>query len=102
MLADANPDRIKGFLERFHGEKDVASGLADLDLNEHQDVPRLQVLKYMNQLVSNMRFHSNKGAHSYLQQKIANREQQMLTIDLEDIYKACFMSTWTASLLTSL
>ena len=27
-----------------------------------------------------------------LQQKIANREEQMLTIDLEDIYKVCLKS----------
>ena len=63
LLANATSDRIKGFLERFHGEKDVASGLADLDLNEHDDAPRLQELKYMNQLVRNMRGHSLEDAY---------------------------------------
>ncbi|KAH8117008.1 MCM2/3/5 family-domain-containing protein [Phellopilus nigrolimitatus] len=61
-------DKIKGFLEAFEGQKDVTRGFADMDLADDDDSP-LRRLKYMSQL-----------------QKIANREQTMLTIDLEDIY----------------
>ncbi|KAI5117477.1 hypothetical protein M0805_007181 [Coniferiporia weirii] len=61
-------EKIKGFLESFEGQKDVTRGIADIDLGDGHADP-LRRLKYMSQL-----------------QKIANREQQMLTIDMEDIY----------------
>ena len=49
---DAYADRIKGFLEKFQGEKDVVLDMEEMDLNDQQDAPRVQHLKYMNQLVS--------------------------------------------------
>ena len=48
---DAYADRIKGFLEKFQGEKDVMLDMEEMDLNDQQDAPRVQHLKYMNQLV---------------------------------------------------
>ncbi|TDL24999.1 minichromosome maintenance protein mcm7p [Rickenella mellea] len=62
--------KIKTFLETFVGQKDVARGFADMDLDDHEEggQTRGRGLKYADQL-----------------QHIANREQQMLVIDLEDI-----------------
>ncbi|PIL24322.1 hypothetical protein GSI_14075 [Ganoderma sinense ZZ0214-1] len=62
------PDRIKQFLSQF-ASKDLVDGMADIGLQDGDDVlPRPKTLKYMQQL-----------------QRIANREQEMLVIDLEDI-----------------
>ncbi|KII89182.1 hypothetical protein PLICRDRAFT_29538 [Plicaturopsis crispa FD-325 SS-3] len=66
-------EKIQAFLSNFVGEKDLTRGMADigLDDDEDDDIPaRTKSLKYMQQL-----------------QKVANREQQMLVIDLEDIAK---------------
>ncbi|KAI0723867.1 MCM-domain-containing protein [Cerioporus squamosus] len=60
-------ERIRDFLSTF--EQDVADGLADIDLQDDDDMPaRTKSLKYMKQL-----------------QRVANREQERLVIDLEDI-----------------
>ncbi|TFY70273.1 hypothetical protein EVG20_g2745 [Dentipellis fragilis] len=71
---DEEKDKIKGFLEGFVGTgQDVTDGFADMDIGgEDEDGPasRTKGLKYMSQL-----------------QRIANREQQMLVIELEDIVK---------------
>ncbi|KAF5387543.1 hypothetical protein D9757_006542 [Collybiopsis confluens] len=65
-------ETIKDFLTTFKStEKDLESTLQDIGLND-QETPaetELSSLKYMRQL-----------------QRIANREQQMLIIDLEDIH----------------
>jgi hypothetical protein len=45
-------DKIKGFLENYKGEKDVAIGMEDMHLEENQEPSRYRHLKYMNQLVS--------------------------------------------------
>ncbi|KAI1794704.1 MCM-domain-containing protein [Ganoderma leucocontextum] len=67
---NAERDRIKQFLSQFATqEKDLIDGIADIDLQDGGDAPpRAKNLKYMQQL-----------------QRIANREQEMLIIDLEDI-----------------
>ncbi|KAI0032195.1 minichromosome maintenance protein mcm7p [Vararia minispora EC-137] len=66
--------KIRNFLENFIGTSDgFEDGIANLDLgDEEEDGPtaRLKGLKYMGQL-----------------QKIANREEQRLVIELEDIAK---------------
>ncbi|KAI0362521.1 MCM-domain-containing protein [Trametes cingulata] len=66
----AEKDRIKQFLSTFTSQdKDLVDGIADIDLQGDDAVPdRTKNLKYMQQL-----------------QRIANREQEMLVIDLEDI-----------------
>ncbi|KAE9409787.1 minichromosome maintenance protein mcm7p [Gymnopus androsaceus JB14] len=68
----AEKEKIKGFLTTFKSsEKDLETTLEDFGLDD-QETPaetELASLKYMRQL-----------------QRIANREQQMLLIDLEDIH----------------
>ncbi|TCD67279.1 Mcm2-7 hexameric complex component [Steccherinum ochraceum] len=64
----------KGIIENFfttftRREKDIEHGFADLGLDEEDENPANR-LKYMKQL-----------------QKVANREQQMLVIELEDIHQ---------------
>jgi DNA replication licensing factor MCM7 len=86
--------RIKDFLSKFVGPAsgDVTDGMADMDIGDQDidaEAQRTRGLKYMSQLV--------RVNHSYLfqpvlaqaQQRIANRDQQMLVIDLEDIVKVC-------------
>ncbi|EIW84889.1 minichromosome maintenance protein mcm7p [Coniophora puteana RWD-64-598 SS2] len=68
-------ETIKNFLETFVGspEKDISRGFADIALSDDEDDimdSRGKNLKYKTQL-----------------QRIANREQQMLIIDLEDIHQ---------------
>ncbi|KAI0086345.1 MCM2/3/5 family-domain-containing protein [Irpex rosettiformis] len=63
---DAERDKIRHFLVNYTG-KGIERGFADLGLDEDEP-PQGRGMKYMQQL-----------------QRIANREQQMLTIDLEDI-----------------
>ncbi|KAJ2986918.1 hypothetical protein NUW54_g9578 [Trametes sanguinea] len=67
---NAEKDRIKQFLSTFtNRDKDLIDGMADIGLQDDDDTPmRTKNIKYMNQL-----------------QRIANREQEMLVIDLEDI-----------------
>ncbi|KAH9027637.1 MCM-domain-containing protein [Lactarius pseudohatsudake] len=66
----------KGLLSNFVGPAsgdNVADGIADMDIGDDDGNPetqRMRGLKYMSQL-----------------QRIANRDQQMLVIDLEDIAK---------------
>ncbi|TFY78082.1 hypothetical protein EWM64_g5931 [Hericium alpestre] len=71
---DQEKEKIEGFLSTFVGtDQDVTNGFAGMDIgDEDEDSPALRTkgLKYMSQL-----------------QKIANREQQMLIIDLEDVAK---------------
>ncbi|KAF6764049.1 minichromosome maintenance protein mcm7p [Ephemerocybe angulata] len=68
-----NPvNRIRDFLSKFkEQEKDLALNFANIGIDDNDTgVPaELRSLKYMAQL-----------------QRIANREEQMITIDLEDIY----------------
>ncbi|KAF8503257.1 MCM2/3/5 family-domain-containing protein [Russula emetica] len=68
-------DSIRDFLSHFVGPAsgDVTDGIAGMDIEDQDDSPETQRrkgLKYMSQL-----------------QRIANRDQQMLVIDLEDIVK---------------
>ncbi|KAI0333619.1 MCM-domain-containing protein [Cubamyces sp. BRFM 1775] len=67
---DAEKERIKQFLSTFTSQdNDLVDGMADIDLHDDDDThTRTKNVKYMNQL-----------------QRIANREQEMLVIDLEDI-----------------
>ncbi|KZT09595.1 MCM-domain-containing protein [Laetiporus sulphureus 93-53] len=67
---DAEKDKIHNFLTTYVGqEKDLAFALSEININnDAHDPPARQGLKYMEQL-----------------QRIANREQEMLVIDLEDI-----------------
>ncbi|KAH9901438.1 MCM-domain-containing protein [Cubamyces lactineus] len=67
---DAEKERIKQFLSTFTSQdKDLVDGMADIDLHDDDGThTRTKNIKYMNQL-----------------QRIANREQEMLVIDLEDI-----------------
>ncbi|KAJ8496842.1 hypothetical protein ONZ51_g887 [Trametes cubensis] len=67
---DAEKERIKQFLSTFTSQdKDLVDGMADIDLHDDDSThTRTKNVKYMNQL-----------------QRIANREQEMLVIDLEDI-----------------
>ncbi|KAI9511111.1 MCM2/3/5 family-domain-containing protein [Russula earlei] len=72
---EAEKDRIRNFLSNFIGPAngDVTDGIADMDIGDEDNDPetqRTKGLKYMSQL-----------------QRIANRDQQMLVIDLEDILK---------------
>ncbi|KAK0239767.1 MCM2/3/5 family-domain-containing protein [Armillaria nabsnona] len=63
---------IKTFLSTFKcQDKDITSGFADIDIEDEQDASTSETrdLKYLNQL-----------------QRIANRDQQMLVIDLEDLH----------------
>ncbi|KAH9000999.1 MCM-domain-containing protein [Lactarius akahatsu] len=67
--------KIMDFLSNFIGSAsgdNVADGIADMDIddNGNPETQRMRGLKYMSQL-----------------QRIANRDQQMLVIDLEDIAK---------------
>ncbi|KAH9930757.1 MCM-domain-containing protein [Fomitopsis serialis] len=63
-------EKIQEFLSSFVSQdKDIARGIADININNDDDTPEGgRNKKYMEQL-----------------QRIANREQQMLIIDLEDI-----------------
>ncbi|KAH9483929.1 DNA replication licensing factor mcm7 [Psilocybe cubensis] len=69
---DDEKDRIKDFLSKFKGTpgKDLEQDFANIGIEDEQDDADAETrsLKYMNQL-----------------QQIANRDQQMLVIDLEDI-----------------
>ncbi|KAJ3515084.1 hypothetical protein NLJ89_g1981 [Agrocybe chaxingu] len=69
---DDEKERITDFLSKFKStqEKDLAQDLASIDIDDGRDTanPEFVPLKYMKQL-----------------QRIANREQQMLAIELEDI-----------------
>ncbi|KAI8989794.1 MCM-domain-containing protein [Trametes punicea] len=69
---NAEKELIKQFLSTFTSQgKDLVDGMADIDLQDDDDTPsRTKNFKYMNQL-----------------QRIANREQEMLVIDLEDIFE---------------
>ncbi|KAJ7085753.1 MCM2/3/5 family-domain-containing protein [Mycena belliarum] len=71
---DAEKGIIKNFLETFKGEeKDLALALTDIDIDATDDAQRttIEAVKYKRQL-----------------QRIANRDQQMLIIELEDILKS--------------
>ncbi|KAH9027631.1 MCM-domain-containing protein [Lactarius pseudohatsudake] len=76
MLYICSSGKIKDFLSNFVGPAsgdNVADGIADMDIGDDDGNPetqRMRGLKYMSQL-----------------QRIANRDQQMLGIDLEDIAK---------------
>ncbi|KIM79712.1 hypothetical protein PILCRDRAFT_823255 [Piloderma croceum F 1598] len=68
----AEKETISNFLSTFVSkETELTRGFADIGLNDDDDAPtRTKSLKYMQQL-----------------QRVANREQEMLTIDLEDIHE---------------
>ncbi|KAI0929227.1 hypothetical protein AcW1_006223 [Taiwanofungus camphoratus] len=67
---EAEKEKIHNFLSTFVGQdKDLARAIADIDIDNDDETPAgRKGLKYMQQL-----------------QQIANREQEMLVIDLEDI-----------------
>ncbi|KAJ3542762.1 hypothetical protein NM688_g5940 [Phlebia brevispora] len=66
---ETEKEKIGEFLSTF-AAKDIEQDLADLDLDDDPVQERYKGLKYMTQL-----------------QRVANREQQMLVIDLEDIHE---------------
>ncbi|KAJ6597263.1 MCM2/3/5 family-domain-containing protein [Mycena vulgaris] len=71
---EAEKGIIKNFLETFKGEeKDLSFALADINIDAADDAQRTvtEPIKYKRQL-----------------QRIANREQQMLVVELEDILKS--------------
>ncbi|KAK7038025.1 DNA replication licensing factor MCM7 [Favolaschia claudopus] len=71
---DAERGVIKNFLETFKGEpeKDLANAIADMDIAaDDATANAMMQLKYRRQL-----------------QRIANRQQQMLVIELEDVLKS--------------
>ncbi|KAF8913567.1 minichromosome maintenance protein mcm7p [Mucidula mucida] len=66
-------EQIKQFLQTFKDDgKDVTTGFADISIDDDNDaaMSATRCLKYMKQL-----------------QRIADRDQQMLVIDLEDVHK---------------
>ncbi|OCH93876.1 MCM-domain-containing protein [Obba rivulosa] len=67
---ESEKEKIYNFLSVFvGGEKDIARAVADIDLDDNfEQGPSRKGLKYMQQL-----------------QQIANRDQEMLVIDLEDL-----------------
>ena len=101
ILTSVFTEKIKSFLSSFKVSKeDVMGGFADLDLDD--DVAHTETsfsgLKYMSQLASYFKYlRSCSVLIRKLQQKVANRDQQMLVIDLEDIAE---VSTQTELMLT--
>ena len=72
--------------------EDLSRGLAQLDLDGDGMDAATKGPKYMDQLVS-FRCQSTRLNAQYAgKQRIANREQQMLVIDLEDIAEVCYAS----------
>ena len=73
-------------MKTYEGQDgDIANGIADLDLDNEQGESR-QRGKYMRQLVCAVCVMDGPiFSDSHLKQRIANRDQQMLVIDLEDI-----------------
>ncbi|KAI0263377.1 minichromosome maintenance protein mcm7p [Gloeopeniophorella convolvens] len=72
---DEEKEKVRDFFEKFIGpaSDDLTEGIADMDIEDADADPETQRrkgLKYMSQL-----------------QRIANRDQQMLVIDLEDLAK---------------
>ncbi|KAF8844833.1 minichromosome maintenance protein mcm7p [Paxillus ammoniavirescens] len=68
---DEELDKIQNFLSTYVShDKDLDRDFANIALDDDEDASGRKELKYMHQL-----------------QRIANREQQMLTIDLEDIHQ---------------
>ncbi|KIJ10524.1 hypothetical protein PAXINDRAFT_85941 [Paxillus involutus ATCC 200175] len=68
---DEELDKIQNFLSTYvNHDKDLDRDFANIALDDDEDASGRKGLKYMQQL-----------------QRIANREQQMLTIDLEDIHQ---------------
>jgi len=72
-------------LSKFKGnEKDLAADLANIDIDGDASSETIAP-KYMKQLVRD--FHIVRpNIEPRLQQRIANRDQQMLVIQSEDIY----------------
>lgn len=68
----------------------MTDGLADMDIGDENSSPetqRTKGLKYMSQLVRVEHEPVCLVCLTRVQQRIANRDQQMLVIDLEDIVK---------------
>ena len=89
ILTAVVTDKIKGFLSSFKVSKeDVTGGFANLDLDDdaaHTETS-FSGLKYMSQLASYFKYLRSCSALTLkLQQKVANRDQQVLVIELEDI-----------------
>ncbi|KAG6851306.1 hypothetical protein H0H93_011742 [Arthromyces matolae] len=67
---DDEKERIADFLSKFKGqEKDLANDFANIDIHTEEGTEGTVQSKYLKQL-----------------QRIANREEQLFTIELEDIY----------------
>lgn len=81
-------ESIKSFLTTFKSdEKDLTHAIADLNVDDDHAATELASLKYMRQLVSCRAFVTRQTRSWPLQQqRIANRDQQMLVIELEDIH----------------
>jgi DNA replication licensing factor MCM7 len=83
---------MKTFLSKYTSKADLSADMADMGLEdqmEDDDRPNMQA-KYMRQLVRWLLCAVLLTANwisATTQQAIANREQQMLIIDLEDIYE---------------
>jgi len=84
-------DEMKSFLSKYMSKDDLSADMADMGLDdqiEDDDRPNMRAT-YMRQLVSWLSYAvplSRQLNPRHTQQAIANREQQMLTIDLEDIH----------------
>ncbi|KAG5636824.1 hypothetical protein H0H81_006740 [Sphagnurus paluster] len=89
ILYDEEKERITDFLSKFKGqEKDLLThGFAHIDIGG-DDGARAEELppKYMAQLVRAYKPVFDYWNDRDFQQRVANREQQMLVVDLEDIY----------------
>lgn len=85
-------DKIRNFLSTYvNHDKDLDRDFANIALNDDEDEDqndsRTKGLKYMQQLVCFPSPKSHPVLMPGIQQRVANREQQMLTIDLEDIHQ---------------
>lgn len=95
LLLYALIDSIRDLLSHFVGPAsgDVTDGMADMDIGDRDDSPETQRrkgLKYMLQLVRvGHVLLCLVSLNTQVKQRIANRDQQMLVIDMEDIVKVC-------------
>ena len=85
------PEKIRDFLSKFKSqEKDLVNDFANIDIDGRDDSTTSETrIKYMTQLVrvnATFSLYFSVDFDQFSQQRIANREQQMLVIDLEDIY----------------
>ena len=65
-------EKIKTFLGTYEGQKDLARGIADLDISEESH--SLNKLKYMSQLVSSSHRHRIEHAIEHIHTLAKNRK----------------------------